>query len=75
MPDERILNADVYITLPASVSPANYFINEIYNLFPCNIASSNHLGIRENTRVALGNHSASPRASQRYSCSHNFPRV
>ena len=32
--------ADVCITTPAFVSPATYFINDIYNLCPCNIASS-----------------------------------
>ena len=42
-------------------SPANYLISEIYNLFPCNIASSKHLGSWENTSVALGNNSAAPR--------------
>ena len=39
----------------------HFFINEIYNLFPCNIASSEHLGSWENIREPLGNHSAAPR--------------
>ena len=41
-------------------SPANYFINGIYNLFPNNIASSKHLENWENTRVALGNRVSTP---------------
>ena len=44
----------------ASFSPANYFISERYNLFPCNIASSKHAGSRENTLL-------------RYSCSAQLP--
>ena len=39
-----------YITSPAFF-PATYFINEIYNLFPCNKTSSKQLGSQENTRV------------------------
>ena len=45
--------ADVGITSPAFVLLANYFISEIYNLFPCNIASAKHLGSWENTRRTL----------------------
>ena len=52
--DESILNADVCITLSAFVSPANYFINEIYNLFPCNIGKlGEHSSRRETTRLRL----------------------
>ena len=42
-------------------SPAFVFPRELYNLSPCNIASSKHLGSWENTSVALGNNSAAPR--------------
>ena len=57
-------------------STANYFINEIYNLFPCNIAS--HLDTWEVGRT-LEYRWETPRlrlsVSQRYSCSSNFARV
>ena len=42
----------VHITSPAFFS-RELFINEIHNLFPCNMASSKHLGSWENTRVAF----------------------
>ena len=52
--DESILYADKYITSLAFFSSANDFTNKISNLFPCNIASSKHLGIWEfSTRVVL----------------------
>ena len=47
---------------PGLCFPVNYFINEIYNLFPCNIASSKQAGSWENTRVVL---------ADAYSCSPN----
>ena len=65
MLDESILNADVYITSPAFAFLANYFIDEIYNLFPCNVASSKHAGKLGEYSSSVGNDS----------CSANFPRV
>ena len=73
--DESIFNADAYTSSPALVFPANYFINKIYSLLPCNIASSKHLESWENTWVALGNPSAAPRVSQHDLCSPNLPHV
>ena len=58
MLDESILHADVCITSPAFVFLVNDFINDIYNWFPCNIASSKHSESWENTRVVLGNANA-----------------
>ena len=55
----RVLLTPTCASLPRLLFfPANYFINKIYSLFPCNIASSKHAGSWGNTRVALGNHGA-----------------
>ena len=49
--------ADVCIASQAFAFPVNYFINEIYNLFPCKIALSRQAGSSENTS-SFGKHEA-----------------
>ena len=65
--DASILKADTCASLLRLLfSPANYFINEIYNLFPCNIASYLTLG-------TLGEHSNT--VGKTLGCASCFPTL
>ena len=53
MPDDSVICADVCIPSLALFFPVSYFKSKMYILFPCNLASSKHLGIWGHTRVAF----------------------